>query len=451
MQRLVKVPYIASLILLAYMPFHIFLSQSLSLTTGGLDVWKIGKDLFLMLATVFTICLVWQQGKANKVFRTLFFVTVAYGILHLLLWATHPDIYARSATLGTIYNVRLLLFALIGMGAVLLLPKFAFSSLLRWVLVTSTIVASLGVIQYFLPADILSHVGYSLERGARPAFAIDDNAAFPRVMSTLREPNALGAYLIVPMTALALLCLRIKDTFRRYMVAGALGLHLLAILLTFSRSAWLAATLALMLALWWQNRAAVMTWIKRYWPVLASVVLVLGIVSFMLRSTHFFQQYIVHSNAQEVVEDLDSNDYHSLLIRQGLEGVREQPFGHGPGTAGIVSIQNPGGGQLTENYYIQLAYELGIGGLGLFVAVNIILYLLIWRRYDVFAIILCASFWAYIVTNMLLHTWSNEAVTAQWWILAGMAIAGVNLRAQTNNSPNRKGGLAPRAKSKTFP
>lgn len=438
MQRLAKVPYITSLVLLAYMPFHIFLAQSLSLVTGGLDIWKIGKDVLLVLAIVFTICLVWQQGKANKVFKTFTLVVVAYGLLHLLVWAAHPDLYERSAILGTIYNVRLLLFALLGMGAALLLPKFAFSSVIKGVLLVSTIVATLGVIQYSLPEDTLTHFGYSLERGVRPFFAIDDNAAFPRIMSTLREPNALGAYLILPITALVTLLFKIKNVNKRQMLAGALGLHLLALFLTFSRSAWLAAFVAVALAVWWQNKTWVTTKLRRFWPVLAAVVLFAGVIGFTQRNTHFFQQYIVHSNSQETVQDLDSNDYHSLLVRQGLEGVQSQPFGHGPGTAGIVSIQNPNGGQLTENYYIQIAYEVGILGLALFVAINVVLYMLIWRRRDVYAIILCASFWGYVVTNMLLHTWSNEAVAAQWWILAGMAVVPLAAARTTSKTPPKR-------------
>lgn len=422
MQRYLKLPYIACLVLLAYMPFHIFLAQSLSLATGGLEVWKVGKDLFLALAVLFTICLVWWRGKGSKVFNILVILTLVYGGLHLLLWAAKPELHAQSAMLGTIYNARLFLFMLLGYGAVLLLPKFAFSSVLKLVLGVSTAVAALGVLQYFLPHDFLAHFGYSLERGVRPAFAIDDNSAFPRIMSTLREPNALGAYLVLPLTALCLLLFRIKDAAKRYILFGSLGLHLLALFLTFSRSAWLAAALALALALWWQNKRRVVAQLRRFWPFLVSLVLVIAVIGFTQRNTHFFQQYVIHSNSQEQVQDLDSNDYHSLLVKQGLEGVKDEPLGQGPGTAGIVSIQNPNGGQLTENYYIQIAYEIGVLGAALFIAVNIWLYVLIWQRRDMHALILCASFWGYVVTNMLLHTWSNEAVAAQWWILAGLAL-----------------------------
>lgn len=423
MEILKRIPYFGSLALVAYMPFHIFLAQSISLFTGGLEVWKIGKDVLLILLVLFTICLVFWQGRASKFFKVLVGITVVYGALHLILWAVQPDLFSKTAMLGTVYNVRLLLFAVLGAGAVLLLPKFVFSSVLKIVLGVSTVVALLGVIQYFLPNDFLTHFGYSLERGVRPAFFIDDNPNFPRIMSTLREPNALGAYLILPLSALTLLFFRLTDKPRRLMVTGMWGIHALALLLTQSRSAWAGAFACVALTVLWHNRSWFREVIKRYWWLWVGLAVVVAGSLFAVRNTYFFQHYIVHSDPNESVQDLDSNDYHSLLVKQGLEGVKDQPLGHGPGTAGIVSIQNPDGGQLTENYYIQVAYEVGILGAALFIGCNIWLYIVLWRRRDYAALCLCASFWGYMITNMLLHTWSNEAVAAQWWILAGMLAA----------------------------
>jgi hypothetical protein len=436
MQILKRIPYILCLILLAYMPFHIFLSQSMSLVTGGLDLWKIGKDVALALIVVFTICLVRQQKQGNKTFNWLVGLTFLYGVLHIAVWLADLDarflyeseVYTQNAILGTIYNTRLPLFAVLGYGAVLLWPKFAFSSVIKTVLLASTVVAGLGVLQYFLPSDLLAHFGYSLERGVRAAFFVEDNPSLPRIMSTLREPNALGAYLLLPIAAIGTFLLRTNDKNRRCMLAGMLGLHLLALFLTFSRSAWLAAGLALALVAWWHLRPPILKALHRFWPVAASLVLVLGFSAFAVRNTTVFQQYIVHSDPQEQAADLDSNDLHTQLIKEGLEGIAAQPAGHGPGTAGLVSIRNPAGGQLTENYYVQIGYEVGVLGLLLFIALNIWIYLRIWKRGDYVAVILCASFWAYVVTNMLLHTWSNEAVAAQWWILAGMALAAENTK-----------------------
>ncbi len=423
MQILRRISYYGFLALLVYMPFHVFLSQSLSLVTGGLETWKVAKDAVLFALVLFTICLIIINRAGSRLFYLLLGGAVLYGLLHLGLWATHPDIYKDSAILGIVYNNRLPCFLLLGYGAALLnRDKFVFSSIIQLVLILSTTVAFLGILQYFLPKDLLSHLGYNLERGVRPAFFIDDNPALPRIMSTLREPNALGAYLILPLSALIFLALHIRDQGRRLLLYGALLLHGLAIFLTFSRSAWLAAILAICIVLWWNYRQHLTGILKRFWPVLAGVVLLLGLTTFMARDTYFFQHYIIHSDPTEEVDDLDSNDYHVLLVREGIEGIVDQPLGYGPGTAGIVSIQNPEGGKLTENYYVQIAYEVGIIGLLVFLAISALVYYRLWQRNDWIGIVLIAAFWAYVFTNMLLHTWSNETVAAQWWLLAGAAL-----------------------------
>ncbi len=433
MHSLRRIPYWAAIALLIYMPFHIFLSQSVSLLTGGLDAWKIGKDVALVVVVLFTICLVWQQRKRTKLFNWLVVLSALYLGLHLLLWWLNPDIYQKSAALGIIYNMRLPGFLLLGYGAILLNPgKFVFSPIFKIIIAVSTLVAFLGIVQYFLPKDILTHLGYGLDRGTRPAFFIDDNPALPRIMSTLREPNALGAYLILPLVALSWLALRYKAGRRRLLVIVLWILHAAAIYLTFSRSAWLGAVLALGLVIWWAQKDQITNIAKRFWPVAAAAILALFVVAFLGQNTRVFQRYIIHSNPDEQVVDLDSNDYHTLLVKQGLQGIKDRPFGHGPGTAGLASIQNPGGGHLTENYYVQIGYEIGILGLIVFVALSIWVYLRLWKRGDYIGWILCASFWAYVLINMLLHTWSNEAVAAQWWILAGLAIVGSSARAAPN-------------------
>lgn len=431
MQILKRIPYIFCLIVLAYMPFHIFLAQSISLLTGGLEMWKIAKDVALIGVVLFTICLVFKQRRWDRVFLGLLGFTVAYGMLHVVLWQLDPDAHHRSAMLGILYNMRLPLCLLLGYGAVRLLPKFVFSSAIPLVVIVGTIVAGLGVLQCFLPSDVLSHLGYGLERGTRAAFFIEDRPDLPRIMSTLREPNALGAYLVVPLAA-ASYVVTLRSTNKRIILGGAFALQLLALFLTFSRSAWLGAAVALGFVTWWHLGKPIVGFIRRWWPVVGVLVVLLLGGLFSIRHTAFFQHYIVHSNPQEQVADLDSNDLHVELVKEGVKGIVAQPLGHGPGTAGLVSIQNPNGTQLTENYYVQVGYEVGIVGLVLFISLNVWLYYRLWRQGGTVAKILCASFWAYVLINMLLHTWSNEAVAVQWWLLTGMALAaGANKKPQS--------------------
>lgn len=420
MQRAKQIPFYFCLALLVYMPLHVFLSQSLSLFTGGLEFWKIAKDIVLAAMTVFAVCLVWGLGKATKLWYWLLGIALAYGFLHLGLWAAHSDVYRDSAILGLTFNMRLPALLMLGYSAALLKPDFSRSSLIKVLLIVSTVIAGLGILQYFLPKDILTHAGYGLDRGVRAAFFIDDNPAYPRIMSTLRDPNSLAAFLLLPITYLALLLGRMREARYRWWIGGALLIQGAALLLTFARSAWIGLALSLLLAGMWQYRQKVVQFILRFWLVLAVIIIALGLGIYSQRQTTFYQQYVVHSSNDD---DLDSNDYHRIFLQRGLEGINAQPLGHGPGTAGLASIQDPKGSFLTENYYVQIGYELGVVGLLVFLLLNALVY---WRllpqRRQLLVVALLASFWGYIVMNTLLHTWSNEAVVTQWWLVAGLLL-----------------------------
>ena len=414
-------PYYISLTLMAYMPFHIFLAQSLSLATGGLDAWKIAKDLLAIIAVLFVICSVYLARRATRLFTCFVGLLLGYGALHAMVWAANSDIYRDSALLGSVYNLRLPGFLLLGYGATLLLPKpLIWRPVIRIVLGASTLVACLGLLQLLLPSDVLSHVGYSIERGARATFFIDDKEGLLRIMSTLREPNALGAYLLMPASLLLWLLTQQYSKRTKLFMGGALALHGMAIVFTFSRSAWGGLLLIATTLLLWRYRTRSLALIRRFWIVGVAVLLLLAGGLYVARDHHLVERYITHGSDDA---DLDSNDYHWLFFKQGVEGIVDQPLGHGPGTAGLASIQNPSGSFLTENYYVQIGYEVGILGLLVFIVLNAIVYAELWkRRQHSVAMALLASFWAYVMINMVLHIWSNEAVACQWWLLAGLAL-----------------------------
>jgi len=157
--------------------------------------------------------------------------------------------------------------------------------------------------------------------------------------------------------------------------------------------------------------------------MLATVFAVLvGIVMYpTVRDSYVAENVIFHSD--ETTTDLGSSQKHIQYIIDGAKDVAKRPAGYGPGTAGIVSIRNERGTVLTENYYVQIAYEVGILGLLVFVLINYLVYQLLRKSpANALKMALLASFWGLIATNMLLHTWSNEAVAVVWWMLAGYQI-----------------------------
>lgn len=418
-ERILELPRQGFYLLLVYMPFHVFIVQWLSVYTGGLAFWKALKDAVALFLVVLTVLLVWFKRKSSREFNWFVGLALAYAAIHFLVWLLNPGIYKDTALLGSVYNDRLMWFLVLGMGVRLLWPKINESSVLKLVIFLSTVVCALGVLQYFLPKDLMTHFGYSLARGVKPAFFIDDKPNLPRIISTLRDPNSLGAYLILPITILFYKFVTVARE-RKQFIGGLLFLHGLALFLTFSRSAWLGVVLSLTVLSAVALREKFVPWLLKYWPLLLGTVLLVGSLALMYKGQYAVQNVIVHSDKS--TKQTDSNALHTQLVERGVKGVWHKPQGHGPGTAGLVSLQHPDSGFLTENYYIQIGYEVGLIGLLIFLAVNFLAYKGLLRRKTLLSVALLASFWGYVLCNMLLHTWGNEAVASQWWLLAGLAI-----------------------------
>jgi len=423
--KLRHIPYYGSLALLAYMPFHIFLSQWLSTFTGGLEAWKIGKDILTIGLLLLSVGLVLADKKLrqNRVYLTLLGLTIAYGVIHGAMYVLNKDTTFDIARLASAYNNRLLWYALIAMASVMLVgaKKGQLQTALKLVIAVSTLVCVLGLLQWFLPKDILTHVGYGVERGVRASFFINEEVRFPRVMSTIRDPNSLGAFLLVPIFMLVQLWTD-KQQRRKMLVGGLLLLHGLILLLTFSRAAWGGAIIGLGGLFFMSHREKILPTAKRYWSLLVGAIVVICFVGYSLRDTQFVRSVVFRIDDKNAANSLDSDAYHVYFIQEGLDSVAKKPLGYGPGTAGIVSIQNKNGSFLTENYYLQLAHEVGIVGLLIFAtAWGYVVKQLVKRR-SVMGIALVASAGAYAIMALVMHLWVNEAVAAQWWLLAGLIV-----------------------------
>jgi O-antigen ligase len=218
------------------------------------------------------------------------------------------------------------------------------------------------------------------------------------------------------------------------MLAGLLVVLSTAEWLTYSRSALAASLLAVALVAWWHYRTWVAQVLRRFWPLAIALVLLVGVVGYSQRHNQSLSGVVTHTTDEQTGQ-YDSNQLHLIFVKRGLHGIAQNPWGHGPGTAGLASIQNPSGSFLTENYYVQVGYEVGVLGLLTFVALNVVVWVQLWRkRSNTLASALLAAGVAYVVMNMLLHTWSNEAVACQWWLLAGMSLAD----AATSKKPSRQ-------------
>lgn len=418
------------------MPLHVFIAQSASLLTGGLEVWKAAKDILAVLLVPLLLLVSYKKRFFDdKTFRWIIILSGLYALLHLLfvLFDQNDDTY--SAILASVYNNRILGYFLLGYVALRLsnTPQRHLQALMTGAVLISTAIAAFGIMQYFLPPDLLENVGYSLERGVKPLFFIDDRPELPRVMSTLKDPNSFGAYLIVPILALGYaLKSRVVNAslftrpFRREVLTVMLIIHLSALWLTFSRGALLGLIISIVTLIYITNQKRFFSLLNRLWPILAVIIFLISFFLFQARNTSFVQDYVLHAAVS--TNEQDPNAKRVSLQADALEDITEQPLGEGPGSAGLVAITNPKGGLLTENYYLQIAYEVGWLGFALFMTILYLIIRLLQKTCNKnsfaspVAAVLLASLAGYLFYSLLIHLWSNEAVALQWWLLTGAAV-----------------------------
>lgn len=410
--------------LLAYMPLHIFLSTWLGTSFGILQVMKLLKDAAMITGFLFALLPVLKNRWLHELVKDkLIWLIMGYGLLTLLMAAIKPTA-SEAEILGVIYNTRFFLFFLyaVVLSKQIDLPKLRQDSL-KAVLASAIVVLMFGILQYtVLPSTTLQHFGYQRSNGVLPAFFIDDKPDLERIMSTLRDPNSYGSYLII-IGALSLVLL-VKRPKLKKVAVGFLALCVLNVWYTFSRSAWIGFLLMTTVIFVVHHKNSLKRLITKKVLIVASVsfVIFLGFI-FVNRNSYFIQNVVLHADNSTVLED--PNQLRIRFWRESTTRVVQNPLGSGPGTAGLASIRNNvQGTKLNENYYLQIGSEVGLIGLVIFLAILIIVGWRLWGliEADWLALALFGSFIGLLVTNFLVHIWSSEAVAYTWWGLAGLVI-----------------------------
>jgi hypothetical protein len=155
----------------------------------------------------------------------------------------------------------------------------------------------------------------------------------------------------------------------------------------------------------------------------AGLVVVAALVTLAFHNNSHFQNFIFHTQDNSKVA-VSSNDDHASALGRGLDDIRHEPLGRGPGTAGPASIYNDDKVRIAENYYIQIGQETGLIGMALFILINLGVGYLLWlRRANPLALSLFASLAGLTFINLLSHGWADDTVAYVWWGLAGIAMA----------------------------
>ena len=198
--------------ILALLPFHAFLTVWLSSLAGHYTLLRLWKEFLLAIILIGSLYILATDKALRRrlLGHWLAKLIFAYA-LWLVIWAVIPlarhEVTGKAMWYGLLVDLRFLVFFL---TIVILAAK---SRLLpdNWrkiLLVPAILVAAFAILQYWvLPYDFLKHFGYGAST-ISPYETINNNIHHLRVASTLRGANPLGAYLILPISALAALYLK---------------------------------------------------------------------------------------------------------------------------------------------------------------------------------------------------------------------------------------------------
>ncbi len=410
-------------LIVVVMPVHAFVSTWLGTAIGPLLVWKSWKEI--LLAGLIPV-VVWYGVLRPDIIRILRGrwvnkLIALYALLHIGL-AFVSTASAQAVIAGLLMNLRFLaIFVIVQIIAeanpdYLAWLKERIPRFMLWAMVGLGILAALQV--FVLPRDFLVQFGYNKDTTIAPYIVVDQDPNALRAFATMRGPNALGAYLLLPL-AIAVFTLYKK---RRDVLAwAALILGLLALGLSGSRSAWLGAGAMLVtLGVLMLPRLHFRRWMKMGIVVLVVLVGVVGWATEQIPSVHLA---VFHTAVNDSSANVGSNVKHWQATAHGIADVVRHPFGAGPGSAGPASFYNANGANLSEDYYVQIAQEVGIIGLGLFVAINWLTVLaIVRRRRELLPIALLASVAGVSLINLFLHGWADDPTSLTWWAFAGLYV-----------------------------
>ncbi len=411
---------VTAALIVVLMPVHAFLSTWLGTVVGPLLLWKSWKEILLavMIPVVASYCIlrpniakqIWSRG-VNK-------LALLYTVLHLVL-VPFSTASPEAIIAGLMMNLRFLAIFVLVQVLVEAKPNYLkrlLAATPRWLLWTGVVLGVLAIAQvYLLPKDFLVQFGYNKDTTIAPYILVDQNPHALRAFATLRGPNTLGAYLLMPVAA-ALYMLYQKR--RGTLAWAAIILGFIGIYLTGSRSAWLGLVVAVcVLTLMVLPRAEVLKWIKRLAVPVVIILLLLGWAAVNIPSVRLA---IFHSSPGDSSLNEGSNDKHWEATAEGIKSVVRHPLGSGPGSAGPATFYNAGGASLSEDYYVQIAQEVGIVGLALFIGICILTIRNIVRHAGLLPAMLIASFAGISLINLFLHGWADDPTALTWWALAGL-------------------------------
>ena len=236
-----------------------------------------------------------------------------------------------------------------------------------------------------------------------------------RVYSTFENPNVYGEYLILAIPIIISLMWEEKGIAKKLMLLAALGITMLAMVLTFSRGCWLGAMFAI---------ALLVVMIDRRFIILG--ILALMAMPFVLPET-IINRFMSIGNMG------DSSTSYRVYIWLGTLAMLKDYWFSGIGM-GITSFNtvypiysyNNVTTPHSHNLFLQIVVEYGIVGLIIFAGVMYNFYketiISVFKNKNVITMGFISGVSGFMIESLFDHTWYNYRVVLIFWIVIALGI-----------------------------
>lgn len=410
--------YFALLALIALLPFHAFATTWAGSIFDNRTLLQSWKEILALIFASYTIFWAIRDRSLGRFLLNyqLNKVVLAYVGLHLLISAIlQPELLANLH--GLKIDLEFLVLFISAQAIVWRARPAHVDRVLSDIIIICGVIVSLFALAQatLLPKDFLTHFGYG-PGTINPFLPIDGGSSLFRVLSTLGGPNQLGQYLILPLACVTFRALKTKK-YSWLLLAIPI---ITSMYFTYSRGAWIGALLALAVIGVWH-----FGWRK---AIIAMGIFLVGV---SLATIIYLQNATKNSSFSYVVfhgssptKSVSNND-HIKALQTATQTVIARPLGRGTGLAGPASyyLKNQVG-LISENYYLQVAIEVGIMGLLFFLIILAMTGLALARLAptDSLGIALLATLIGWSFINLVSHGWADSTASLVWWGSAGAII-----------------------------
>jgi hypothetical protein len=371
--------------------------------------------------------------EARRKLDTLDKIALAFiGIV--LVFALFPQLFADSAPIAS--DVRSLAFRQTAGFVILFLgarhanlgPDFGRIAA-KTVMIVGGLVAAIAVYEFFLSDSFNTFMVNTVEFPKYKFYIFNEGnpfiqdirrygsiggAEYTRVGSVLFDFLNLGFYLLLPFA------FAVERTVRdglRSMAGAVLLLTGSAIIFTQTRAAVIGALIIGLIAV----RPAAGKSVDRrlQYGFVLSIIFVLALPVAAYTG-------LTERSTSALSGDEESATSHWDSLNNGIQGVVENPIGRGLGTSAGVGQRFTDSAFITENYYLQMGIEIGVIGMIMFIllTITVIRYLnrAARRVPDLPLGAMRLAMIGLAIGAVLLHTWTEFAVSWTAWGLAGAVL-----------------------------